>query len=101
MDKHIGNLLSADHRLYLLSQENNINPESPFLGTLCSVPEMSESSSQGNSYGNGDDNLLGTEKTGQPFRFHPMPMGTTKARLNHSGALQGVHSPSTGKLQTY
>jgi hypothetical protein len=92
MDKHIKNLLSRDHRLCLLSQEKSINPQSPFLGTFSSVPEISLSSSD-------VDNLFGTEQTGEFFPLHLMPKATTTVGLNHSGALQGVLSPSKGILQ--
>ena len=98
MDKHIENLLSGDHHLYLLSQENNINPRSPFLGIFCSVPDIPLSSSHENSYGSDDDNLFGTEQAGESLPLHPMPKGKTMVGLNHSGALQGVLSPSKGKL---
>uniref|UniRef100_A0ACD5UQZ6 Uncharacterized protein n=1 Tax=Avena sativa TaxID=4498 RepID=A0ACD5UQZ6_AVESA len=101
MDKHIANLLSEDHRLYLLSQENTINPESSFGGTCRSVPEIPSSWSNGNSYGSDDDdNLVGTEQSGESFPLHPMPMGTTAVGVNHSGALQGVLFPSSGVAGT-
>uniref|UniRef100_A0ACD5UBF1 Uncharacterized protein n=1 Tax=Avena sativa TaxID=4498 RepID=A0ACD5UBF1_AVESA len=99
MDKHIANLLSEDNRLYLLSQENNINPESSFPGTCGSVPEIPLCWSNRNSYGSDDDKLFGTEQTGESFPLHPTPIGTTTG-VNHSGASQGVLFPSSGVAGT-
>ena len=86
MDKHIENLLSIDHRLYLLSQEGNINQKS-----------LSNES----SYRSDGDNLFGTAQTGQSMPLYPMPTGTTTVGLNDSGALQGEHFQSSGKLQNW
>ncbi|XBH95307.1 hypothetical protein VPH35_085885 [Triticum aestivum] len=80
MDKHIENLLSIDHRLYLLSQEGNINQKS-----------LSNES----SYRGDGDNLFGTAQTGQSMPLYPMPTGTTTVGLNDSGALQGEHFQSS------
>ncbi|XBI84696.1 hypothetical protein VPH35_092942 [Triticum aestivum] len=92
IDKHIENLLSIDHRLYLLTQENNINQNSPCLGTCCSVPGIPSSPSNENSYHSDDDNLFGTAPTGQS-----MPTATKTVGLNDTGALQGVHFHSSGQ----
>ncbi|KAE8797729.1 hypothetical protein D1007_27200 [Hordeum vulgare] len=95
IDKHIENLLFRDHRLYLLSQENNINQKSPCLGTSCSVPGIPVSPSNENSYHSDDDNLFGTAQTGQS-----LPTGTKTVGLNDSGALQGVHFQSSVAART-
>ncbi|XBH73197.1 hypothetical protein VPH35_100338 [Triticum aestivum] len=95
IDKHIENLLSIDHRLYLLSQENNINQKSPCWGTCCSVPGIALSPSNENSYHSDDDNLFGTAPTGQS-----MPTGTNTVGLNDTGALQGVHFQSSVAVGT-
>ncbi|XBH73195.1 hypothetical protein VPH35_100336 [Triticum aestivum] len=80
MDKHIENLLSIDHRLYLLSQEGNINQKSM---------------SNENSYRSDGDDLFGTAQTAQSMPLYPMPTGTTTVGLNDSGALQGEHFQSS------
>ncbi|XP_062195227.1 uncharacterized protein LOC133898524 [Phragmites australis] len=87
LNKHIVKLLSSNHRLYSLSQENTTDQESPYFEQWQSEPEVLESSNVQSLYRRHDYHQVGRQQIVEPV---PMSIGTNAVGKNHNGSQDGM-----------